>query len=184
MYNFIRRWFCYGTRDKVNGVYTLKLQDNKYYVGKSDDINRRIWVHSNDCGSSWTKKHKVIKRIPNITGEDGKLGELAETIESMKLYGIDNVRGSMFTKIYLTESDKIKAAELYCEMYDLCRKCGSANHFITRCNNDDVENWVNKFGGKLLEYNRKCQQCSRDINSLPSFYKYCKNCYKLNIKFK
>ena len=178
MYNFIRRWFCYGTREKIGGVYTLKLQDDKYYVGKSDDIDKRIWIHSNDCGSVWTKNHKVIKRIPNITEDRGKLGELIETLESIKLYGIDNVRGSMFTKIYLSESDKIKAAELYCEMYDLCRKCGSANHFITRCNNDDMENWVNNFGGKLLECNRKCQQCSQDINNLPSFYRYCADCYK------
>ena len=116
MYNFIRRWFCYGTREKIGGVYTLKLQDDKYYVGKSDDIEKRIWIHSNDCGSVWTKNHKVIKRIPNITEDRGKLGELIETLESIKLYGIDNVRGSMFTKIYLSESDKIKAAELYCEM--------------------------------------------------------------------
>ena len=76
MYNFIRRWFCYGTRDKVNGVYTLKLQDNKYYVGKSDDIDRRnMGCILMIVVQSWTKKHKVIKRIPNITAaEDGKLG--------------------------------------------------------------------------------------------------------------
>ena len=47
--NFIRRLFS-CSRDKYtnNGVYKLKLSDNKYYIGKSTNIERRIWCHDND----------------------------------------------------------------------------------------------------------------------------------------
>ena len=177
MYDCIRRFFCCGNRKKVKGIYTLKLQDNKYYVGKSDDIDRRVWIHTHECGSVWTKKHNVIEKVPNITDDKGNFAELIETLECMKLYGINNVRGSMFTRVYLSESDKIKAAELYCEMYDLCRKCGSGNHFITYCKNDKMESWVQKFGGNLIDSNRKCYKCFKDINNLPGYYRYCNECY-------
>ena len=70
----------------------------------------------------------------HITDENnGKFWELEETLENMYLYGINNVRGSMFTKFTLSREDKIKAAQLYCEMYDLCRKCGSDKHYIYNC---------------------------------------------------
>ena len=175
MYRLLKKICC--SRDKISGVYTLKLQDNKYYVGKSDDIDRRIWIHKHERGSAWTKKYNVIEKISNITDGEGKLGELIETLECMKLYGIKNVRGSMFTRLYLSISDKIKAAELYCEMYDLCRKCGSENHFITYCKNDKMEPWVQNFGGNLIDSNRKCYKCFKDINNLPGYYRYCNECY-------
>jgi hypothetical protein len=175
MYRFLEKICC--RRKKVKGVYTLKLKDNKYYIGKSNDIDRRIWVHTHGCGSAWTKKHSVIQKIPTVANDEGKLGELIETLECMKLYGINNVRGSMFTQTHLSKSDKIKAAELYCEMYDLCRKCGSNNHFIRYCKNDKMVSWVENFGGKLIDDNKICKKCFKDINSLPSYYRYCNECY-------
>jgi hypothetical protein len=169
---------CYTKKyiDKNKGVYVLKLENKKYYIGKSNDIKRRIWIHTNNNGSKWTSKNKLIKRIPNITNDTGVFSELIETLECMKMYGIDNVRGSMFTQINLSNDDKIKAAELYCEMYDLCRKCGSNKHFITNCNNNKIELWVNNFGGKLTG-DRKCIKCSKNINDKLHYHKYCNECY-------
>ena len=83
----------------------------------------------------------------------------------------------MFTQTHLSKSDKIKAAELYCEMYDLCRKCGSNNHFIRCCENDKMVPWVQNFDGILIDDNKICQKCFKDINSLPSYYRYCNECY-------
>ena len=42
----------------MNTVYILKLEDNKYYVGKTKNINKRILDHFTDCGSEWTRKYK------------------------------------------------------------------------------------------------------------------------------
>ena len=100
MYIFFRKCFricynrCYNkcySNDINKGVYVLKLQNDKYYVGKSDNIKRRIWLHINNNGSNWTKNNKVIKQIHRITNDTGIFSELIETLECIKLYGINNV---------------------------------------------------------------------------------------------
>jgi len=178
MYNFFKR-ICCCRKKTYEGIYTLELKNNKYYIGKSDNIINRVHNHMNGYGSSWTKMHEVVKLIPNITyNDDNNFGELIETLECINEYGINNVRGSMFTQANLSESDKIKAAELYCEMHDLCRKCGSNKHFITQCNNNTVEPWVHKFGGKLTNTTRTCVSCNKYIYNKPHYFKYCDECYR------
>ena len=61
----------------------------------------------------------------------------------MRVYGIDNVRGSLFTKpTPLDRFEKIMAAQLYCELHGYCRKCGSNGHFVTNCKEKKVADWV------------------------------------------
>ena len=45
-------------------VYTLKLANDKYYVGKSRNIVARMKRHFSGNGSEWTKKHKPIEKPP------------------------------------------------------------------------------------------------------------------------
>ena len=184
MYYFIKlfkKLFYCCKKNKLynNGVYKLKLQYNKYYIGKSDNINRRIWCHENGNGSFWTKNHPVLYRESLLTNytNDTKLWELEETLENMYLYGINNVRGSMFTKYSLSREDKIIAALLYCEMHDLCRKCGSDKHYIHNCNQNYLEPWVEKFGGELDINTRKCIKCFKNINDKPKYFKLCEECF-------
>jgi len=175
--NFISRCFkrCYKT-----SVYRLKLSNDKIYVGRTNDINKRIYNHMNGNGSAWTRKYKYLDRLSTITYSDSPFWELEETLENMYVYGVDNVRGSMFTKINLTRKDKIEAAQLYCEMYNLCRRCGSSDHYITNCKSNEVEPWVKKFGGELDINVRKCQRCYKDISHKPDYYKYCEGCFSLH----
>jgi len=42
-------------------IYILKLEDNKYYIGKTDNPEFRLDAHFNYAGSSWTKKYKPFK---------------------------------------------------------------------------------------------------------------------------
>ena len=44
-------------------IYILKLENEKYYIGKTDDPNTRIKLHFDGNGSAWTKKYKPIKII-------------------------------------------------------------------------------------------------------------------------
>ena len=180
--NIIRRIFC-CQRYYSSGVYRLKLENDKIYIGKSNDIEKRIWCHVNDNGSVWTKKYPVIERLPLLSSfTHSRFWELEETLENMYAHGIDNVRGSMFSRIKLTNEDKIKAARLYCEMYDLCLNCGSKDHYISKCPNrpGSVEPWVHKFGGKLTDNIRRCDNCSVDINHKPNYHRYCEGCYSLS----
>ena len=38
----------------------MKLADDKYYVGESSDVKKRIWIHKNKSGSAWTKKYDYV----------------------------------------------------------------------------------------------------------------------------
>ena len=42
-------------------IYILELQENKFYVGKTNNPNFRLNRHFNSNGSVWTKKYKPIK---------------------------------------------------------------------------------------------------------------------------
>lgn len=182
MLSCIKRCLCTNRFiKKKKETYILKLEDNKYYVGESSDVNKRIWIHKNKAGSTWTKKYNYIETIntPKIN-DNINFNELIHTLHMMKQYGIDNVRGSMFTSPFpLSTNEKIIAAQLYADLYNLCRKCGGENHFITQCKNNHVENWVHQFGGKLQfsTINRNCISCNKDISSSPTNYRYCRECF-------
>jgi len=108
--------------------------------------------------------------------------ELIQTLETIKKHGIENVRGSLFTSPFpLTQYEKVMAAQLYCELHGLCRKCGGKGHFITQCKDKEVEEWVQQFGGVLdfnrIDTKRVCLSCDVDITSLPKNYRYCRKCF-------
>ena len=49
-------------------VYVLKLEQNKYYVGVSKNVYKRIQEHFNSNGSQWTKLYNpidIVEVIPN-----------------------------------------------------------------------------------------------------------------------
>ena len=83
-------------------IYVLECENDKYYVGCTQNIQRRIKEHmSNRGGSSWTRIHKplrvqkVYRRIPSAY----YLGKEAQvTAELMLAHGINNVRGAMFAE--------------------------------------------------------------------------------------
>ena len=113
-------------------IYILKLENNKYYVGKSNDLETRLTSHKNGLASAWTKKYKPIsveKVIPNASSYD----ENKETIEYMGKYGIDNVRGG----IYVTEAlDNTQRSEINKQIWranDCCTQCGRKEHDVKNC---------------------------------------------------
>jgi predicted GIY-YIG superfamily endonuclease len=47
----------------VLSIYILKLEENKWYVGKTyRKVKERFQEHLDGKGSSWTKKYKPIER--------------------------------------------------------------------------------------------------------------------------
>ena len=130
----LKRLFCTRRRKHRSGVYILQLEKGKFYVGQSDDIDRRIWLHTNHNGSAWTKKYNVVERLPLLTSYQPYFWELTETLEMMKEHGVENVRGSMFTSPFeLKPFEKVdlatKSEPLTCSIrcvssrdYDCCAR--------------------------------------------------------------
>ena len=82
-------------------IYILKLINDKYYVGKSNNPSIRLESHFSSNGSVWTQKYKpleVIEVIPDCDNYD----EDKYTLKMMNKYGILNVRGGSFCQINLS----------------------------------------------------------------------------------
>ena len=75
--------------------YVLELENNKYYIGITKNIVKRLKKHNNGNGSKWTQIYKPIRCIEYF--EYSKEKEREYTIKYMKLYGWENVRGAGWT---------------------------------------------------------------------------------------
>ena len=44
----------------TTNIYVLRLRSGKYYVGKTDNVEKRFQDHMSGSGASWTRKYKPI----------------------------------------------------------------------------------------------------------------------------
>lgn len=116
----------------MTNIYILELENNKYYVGKTNNISFRINDHINNNGSFWTKKYKPKKLLEVIENCDN-FDEDKYTLKYMEKYGINNVRGGSFCQIKLSESNLITLNNILYSVNDKCYICGSKNHFAVNC---------------------------------------------------
>jgi hypothetical protein len=111
----------------------LKLEGNKWYIGKTNSPNYRISDHFSNNGSAWTSLHVPIsieEIIPNCSDFD----EDKYTKIYMAKYGIKNVRGGTYCQIRLPDSTINFLNKELKSTADLCYNCGKAGHFINKCN--------------------------------------------------
>lgn len=80
-------------------IYKVSCENNKTYIGKTTNIDRRMHQHFSGNGSKVTKKFtpisgKVIDKCPGFFGNNR---EQYHTEAYMKKYGYNNVRGGTYT---------------------------------------------------------------------------------------
>ena len=113
-------------------IYILQLEEEKWYIGKTTDLERRIGQHFLGKGSAYTKKYSPIavhEVIENCTSFD----EDKYTKIYMTKYGIDNVRGGAYCKIELTAEEHKHLSKELKSTNEQCYKCGSSDHFSNKC---------------------------------------------------
>jgi len=86
-YHQVIPYFPFGTEY----IYVWLLEEDKYYVGWSENLSQRLKQHSSENGAKWTQKYKPVKILEICLGN--KEVENRKTIEYMKKYGWENVRG-------------------------------------------------------------------------------------------
>lgn len=93
-------------------IYVLQLEDGCYYIGSSVEKNfeQRMKKHFKRKGSRWTRLHKPTEIIEKrkIIGDyrSAELHENELTVDYMKKYGLDKVRGGFFAQVSEVEAEK------------------------------------------------------------------------------
>ena len=152
----------------TTNIYVLKLNNNKFYVGKSFNPEKRFLEHLSGDGSTWTKKYEPIE-IETIIPNASHFDEDKYVKEYMNKYGIDNVRGGSYVKEIL---DDIEIYSLKKEIWaatDCCTQCGRKGHYIKNCfANTDV------YRESLLIW--QCEYCDSEFKNEDECEKHEKFC--------
>ena len=140
-------------------IYILKLKENKYYIGKTKNIEKRWNDHIAGNGSGWTKKYKPISLIKTVLSTS-YFDEDKYVKEYMSKYGIENVRGGTYSNIELDDNCISVLEKEIRHSKNLCTRCGRDTHFIKDCyantdSNGDIIDAKSKEKAPVSKYNKK-----------------------------
>ena len=113
-------------------IYVLKLEQEKYYIGKTNNPQFRLDNHFTSNGSEWTKIYKPVMLLelkPNCDDYD----EDKITRQYMDKYGVENVRGGSFVSIKLNKSTIDHLQQMSNGTNNKCFTCGGNGHFSKDC---------------------------------------------------
>lgn len=141
---------------KRRGVYVLRLRgrggESSYYVGSSEDIDRRVRQHRREEALPTGWNHvRYVSAMGGVEGVDPpmtappvlleeanalRLWEEKEVYARMLKHGVNQVRGYEFgcgetTDIPVDQLQGLKMNLM--GRYDLCRNCGTPGHFQSNC---------------------------------------------------
>jgi predicted GIY-YIG superfamily endonuclease len=159
----LKQEFCY--------IYILKCKDQCWYIGKTAysllSLMKRGIQHAYQEGSLWTTLHPVVD-VEAVIDEASPFLEDALTLEYMKRYGLDKVRGGQYVTVELNETQRNQIQHSIYASSNQCFHCHQSGHFIKQCP-DYIEKQKQK-------PNMKCFTCHQEGH----FAKNCTNKEKSN----
>lgn len=137
-------------------VYLLELQNGKYYVGRTNDVTRRVQQHRGDSDAEWVHLHHFV-RLVSSRPISSRLEEDLEVKKAMLQYGIDNVRGGTYSTIFLSEQTMATLKQELVHAEDKCFGCGGKDHYLSTC----------PLSKKATQVVKKsdCTRCGRNTHS-------------------
>lgn len=115
-------------------IYILELEREKYYVGRTENLDVRIQQHKENKenkGSEWTRIYPYKSTVESFSGDN--FDEDGAVIRYMTKYGIENVRGGSFSNPELSLEQMLAIRRAIYNATDRCLACGLANHKISSC---------------------------------------------------
>ena len=134
-------------------VYILRLLDDKYYVGKTDNLDSRFAQHFSGKAAAWTKKHRPIE-VAEIIPDADEFDEDKYTKIYMREYGVENVRGGSFCQFALPD---FQLEGLKVELHasdDVCFLCNKSGHYASACPTNKSKSKSKSKGNQYKKYNK------------------------------
>lgn len=155
-------------------IYVLKLQNGFYYIGKTENVQKRFDQHLSGFGSAFTKRYKPVA-VHKVIKNASPFSEDAVVKEYMAKYGIDKVRGGSYSSEVLTDNQIHFLTREIWGAKDLCTRCGRHGHWIKDCyatktvdgyeieESDSEDEWevVEKFNWLSKGVDDCCFRCGR-----------------------
>ena len=142
-------------------LYVLRLVSNKFYIGKTSDLSRRLNEHFSGKGASWTKKYPPVEVIySSMLINDFEEDNL--TLKYMKDFGIQNVRGGSFSQMNLSDDILTIINRIICSSEDRCFNCGKKGHFANSCK-QHKKRIICYSCGKEGHYSSSCKKLKNEI---------------------
>lgn len=141
-------------------LYVLELQDGKYYVGTTNDLQKRFQEHVDGTGAVWTRKYAPLA-IERSVIMDGPLHEDRVTKELMLKHGIDNVRGGSYCRMDLDDGQYQSLTTELRSAIGVCFKCGQAGHFAAQCRLKTKKDEMTNAKTKRHKKQEGCFRCGR-----------------------
>lgn len=116
-----------------NFIYVLSLKGNKYYVGATNNPQRRYAEHI-DNSTRWVNKWKVDEQFGmQLFEQSHPLQEDMVTKEYMMAHGVMNVRGGSYSNMILGQDQLYALQKEFDTAYRCCFKCGDPLYSPHQC---------------------------------------------------
>lgn len=119
-------------------VYLLELQNKKYYVGRTNNVERRMQEHRSGSDVEWVRTHGFV-RLVSTRPITSRLEEDLEVKKAMLEFGVDNVRGGTYSASVLPLQVKALLQNELVHAENRCFSCGSQGHYAAQCKPKVVE---------------------------------------------
>ena len=146
----------------TEGVYVLELEGDKYYVGYSTNIRRRVKQHFEGAGAGWTEAHKPI-RVDKVLPGKTKIDETMVTLKYMKRRGWKNVRGGPYVQVHMEHPPRTGDGTtcFHCRGNHFVRDCPELNACARCGNNHPTDNCCAGYHINGWPLEPMCVRCGR-----------------------
>ena len=124
-------------------IYTLELEDNKYFIDCSPD-NKFVLDYFKSLDYEWLKLYPVVNihsvyKITDISKDEVEQAINTYchidriTILMMNKYSIENVRSRTYSSVEISDHDEFLCKKFMMNCVNICYKCSSTQHTSAIC---------------------------------------------------